>query len=73
MALVRSESRAPGKVKTVLPESLVLEVDETDAERSGAAECSDDLPSQFLRRRDLAKVSKATASTMMTPMMICWM
>ena len=31
----------------------------------------------FLRhaflRRDLAKVSKATASTMMMPMMICWM
>ena len=24
-------------------------------------------------RLDLAKVSKATASTMMTPMMICWM
>ena len=28
---------------------------------------------QPVRRRDLAKVSKATASTMMTPMMICWM
>jgi hypothetical protein len=25
------------------------------------------------RRLDLAKVSKATASTMMTPMTICWM
>ena len=25
-----------------------------------------------LRRRDLAKVSNATASTMITPMMICW-
>ena len=24
-------------------------------------------------RRDLAKVSNATASTMITPMMICWM
>ena len=29
-------------------------------------------PHTFLRL-DLAKVSKATASTMMTPMMICWM
>ena len=28
---------------------------------------------QPVRRRDLAKVSKATASTMITPMMICWM
>ena len=73
MALERSESREPGKVKTVLPEICVLEVDETDAERSGGAECPDDLPSQFLRRRDFANVSKATASTMMTPMMICWM
>ena len=26
-----------------------------------------------LRRRDLAKVSNHTASTMITPMMICWM
>ena len=28
---------------------------------------------QILRRRDLANVSNATASTMMTPMTICWM
>ncbi|WP_159712694.1 HepT-like ribonuclease domain-containing protein [Geminicoccus flavidas] len=27
---------------------------------------------QARRRRDLAKVSKATASTMIRPMMICW-
>ena len=33
---------------------------------------ADATPHTFLRR-DLAKVSKATASTMMTPMMICWM
>jgi hypothetical protein len=26
-----------------------------------------------VRRRDFAKVSNATASTMMIPMMICWM
>ena len=73
MAINRCESREAGKVKTAFPESRVLEMDETDEERSGAAECHDDLPSQFLRRRDLANVSKATASTMMTPMMICWM
>jgi hypothetical protein len=29
--------------------------------------------SQAIRRRDLAKVSKATASTMIMPIMICWM
>ena len=28
---------------------------------------------QILRRRDFANVSKATASTMITPMTICWM
>jgi hypothetical protein len=71
MALDRCESREPGKVKTVFPEICVLEVGKTDAERSGAAERAEDSTSQFLRRRDLAKVSKATASTMMTPMMIC--
>ena len=42
-----------------------------------AVECGDKViingASHALLRRDFANVSNATASTMITPMMICWM